>query len=146
MTTSGQRILTKVRIAPALVRASPLRTGAIVVMCCPCGQVCSPVLLRRLLLTQSNAFQLGNNPSPKWPFPWPRGSRSPSKTWSKTNGILIGSAGFAGFTVVYRRETDRQTDHATSVARARISVFRVSAMRCNNNLPTERQVKTPSSL
>jgi len=39
----------------------------------PCGlwtrQVCSPILLRRLLLTQSGAFQWREHP-PNFPIPW----------------------------------------------------------------------------
>ena len=43
------------------------------------------------------------------------------------NEILIGSSLFVRFTAVFRRQTHRQTDHATSLARGRL--FTVS-MRC----------------
>ena len=67
------------------------------------------------------------------PFPW--GCGPPSNTWflwptraHNPNGILIGSAVFAGLITV----TDRQTDHATrSVTIGRIYV-RSAAMRLNN--------------
>jgi len=53
---------------PAPLRPlSLLVSGAVAVTRCPCGQVCSPVLLRRLLLTQSNAFQSEEQP-PKLPI------------------------------------------------------------------------------
>jgi len=44
-----------------ICRALPRRESVMKPRCAaPCGQVCSPVLLlRRLLLTQSNAFQWG---------------------------------------------------------------------------------------
>ena len=65
--TSGQRILPTDRYAlhtcpPPLRPLSLFVSGAVAVTRCPCGQVCSPVLLRRLLLTQSNAFSRRNNP------------------------------------------------------------------------------------
>jgi len=64
--TSGQRILPKDRTAlhtcPPLAAAESIRKPR-----CPCGQVCSPVLLRRLLLTQSEAFQSEEQP-PKLPL------------------------------------------------------------------------------
>jgi len=45
------------------------------------------------------------------------------------NGISIGSAAFAGLTIVTDRQTDRQTDR-------RYSVCNNTAMRANNNTPT----------
>jgi len=41
----------------------------------PCGQICTPVLWRELLFTQSNAFQWGDK-TPKCPFPW--GNQTPT--------------------------------------------------------------------
>ena len=44
-------------------RVSPFWSLAFAVTRCSCGQVCSPVLLCRLLLIRPNIFQWGNNPT-----------------------------------------------------------------------------------
>jgi len=49
-------------LVPPLAAAESIRKPR-----CSCGQVCSPVLLRRLLLTQSEAFQSEEQP-PKLPL------------------------------------------------------------------------------
>ena len=75
----------------------------------PCRQVCSPELLPRLLLTQSDAFQLRNNHPPKSPFPWGSGPHL-------TDGSLVPAASttkrqFDRFIrVCTTHSCDRQTD------------------------------------
>ena len=102
---------------------------------CPCTQVCSPVLLWCLLLTQSNAYQWGNNPQ-NCPFHW--GDPGPQLTRflgptrvQNPNGITISSAIFVGLTVV----TNRQT-HAASVATG--CIFALCAMRPVKYLPLKK--------
>jgi len=72
-TASGQRILTKGRIARHLsapLDLSPRSKGALSPWrAVPCRQDCSPVLLRRLLPTRSNVFQWGEQPA-KLPHPF----------------------------------------------------------------------------
>jgi len=69
--TSGQRMLPKDRTAhptcPPLRPLSLFVSRAVAMTRSPCGHVCSPVLLRRLLLTQSNALQTQEQP-PKLPI------------------------------------------------------------------------------
>ena len=64
--TSGQRMLPKDRTAhptcPPLRPLSLFVSRAVAMTRSPCGHVCSPVLLRRLLLTQSNALQTQEQP------------------------------------------------------------------------------------
>ena len=102
ITTSGQRILTKGRIVPQLSpprRLSPSWSLAFVVTLCPCGQGCSPMLLPRLLLTQSNAFQWGTTPNcpPPWGGSRPHlintwyGSLGPAESTSLTASRLVQS-------------------------------------------------------
>jgi len=61
------------KTAPPTALAPPLRplslfvSRAVAMTRSPCGHVCSPVLLRRLLLTQSNALQTQEQP-PKLPI------------------------------------------------------------------------------
>jgi len=90
----------------------------------------APLLLRRLLLIQSDTFQCGEQP-PNCPLPW--GDPGAHLVgcmvqWAhanqQPNGISVGSAICAGLRVVSNRETDRQTDHATSVATVRIFELR----------------------
>jgi len=64
-------------------------------------------------------FTMGRPFSPS-KLPLPMGIWTPSSTWfleptraHNPNGILIGSAVFAGLTTVTDRRRDRQTDHAT---------------------------------
>jgi len=72
--TNGRRIFTKGRIAPALV--TPVAGESILKLhFCreplsrdPLRTILHPLLLGRLLLTESNAFQCGNNP-PNCSFP-----------------------------------------------------------------------------
>ena len=82
----------------------------------PADKSAAPCCCRRLLLTQSNAFQWGST-TPKI-SPCPGEIRDPTYYmvhWPtrvhKPNGNSIGSSVFVGFTVV----SNRQTDHATSV-------------------------------
>ena len=84
-------------------------------------------------------FTIGR-PFPGQIAPSHGGSQSPSNTWFlgptrvlNPNCILIGSAVFAGLTIVTDRQTDRPTDHATRyVTIDRINVRR-TAIRPNNN-------------
>ena len=90
------------------------------------------------------------HPPQKCPFPW--GSGSPSNTQFRQpsqlhnpNGILIGSAIFAGITVITGRETnrqkDRQTDHTTPCIAIGCMQATSVAMRSNNRTYTVHNVK-----
>jgi len=139
--TNGRKIFTKGRIAPALVtpaagesilklhfRREPLSRD-------PLQTILHPMLLGRLLLTESNAFQCGNNPPPIAPSP-AEGSRPPPNTWflrptrvHNPAGISISFSVFAGFIVEPNRQThtERQTTLCTCSNRPhRCTLF----MRC----------------
>jgi len=78
------------------------------------------------------------------------GSEPSSNTWSlgftqvlNPNGILIGSAAFAGLISVTDRQTDRPTDKPTNHATRSLTIDRIyvpsTAMRSNNNNLTKNK-------
>jgi len=125
MITSGQRTLTKSRIAPALNchprggRVHP-ETALSPRSAVPCGQVCSPALLRRLLLTQSNESQSGERP-PKLSLPLGEFGPPPNTCFlgpvqslqpiSHVDDRVSRFWGGGKLTVVFNRQTDRDRPH-----------------------------------
>jgi len=130
MITSGQRTLTKSRIAPALNchprggRVHP-ETALSPRSAVPCGQVCSPALLRRLLLTQSNASQSGERP-PKLSLPLGESGPPPNTCFLGPVPSLqpiphvddrVSRFGGEGSSLLCSTGKPIETDHTTSVAR-----------------------------
>jgi len=139
--TNGRRIFTKGRIAPALV--TPVAGESILKLhFCreplsrdPLRTILHPLLLGRLLLTESNAFQCGNNP-PKLLLPLREdpgrhlipGSLGPPESTTQPTSRSVFSV-FAGFIVEPNRQThtERQTTLCTCSNRPhRCTLF----MRC----------------
>ena len=127
--------------------ASPFQSLNFVWCSVPCGLLCSPVLLRRLLLTQCNAFQWGGTTLQN--FPSPGGSRPSPNTWFlgpirvyNTNGISISSAIFVWLTNVTNRHThtDRLKLHLQKEA---TSLHSVRVMWLNNKVTLNGKIITP---
>ena len=134
--TSGQRILTKGRIVPAFVtprRMSTYCSRAFAAMRCPLWTSLQP---RAAAAFTTYCLMHFNGDNPKFPFPGGdpgphliHGSLVQSESTTKTASRSVQPF----LQDSWLCPTDKQTDHATTVAKDRI-LHSLNAMRPNNSI------------